>query len=211
MPISPESLRAPALIGTALLAIGSLVVTETINNQSITDIKTTHTPNTEDKNTLTIGKSTIGINSCVGIKVIPVLQSCQLDENFKPVIDSTTTSEPATTTTTVIIAPPPSMVPSASESTPSISQTPQQIAAKEVTPTDFAQWSKVNICEEGGKWNVRGSVYSGGLGISNVNWVIYGGTFFALNASEATPAEQIVIAKRIQRNPPDQHGCSGSW
>ena len=89
--------------------------------------------------------------------------------------------------------------------------TPAQIAAHQVTPAEFAAWSKVNICEEGGNWHIIGSVYSGGLGISNVNWVAYGGQYFAVNGGLATPYEQIVIAKRIQHNPPDQHGCSGGW
>jgi hypothetical protein len=57
---------------------------------------------------------------------------------------------------------------------------------------------------------VRGSRYSGGLGISNVNWVAYGGTQFAANAADATPEEQVTIAERIQSSPPDQYGCA-SW
>lgn len=89
--------------------------------------------------------------------------------------------------------------------------TPAQWAAKQVTPAEFRAWSKVNICEEGGNWHVRGSIYSGGLGISNVNWIHYGGRQFAPNGADATPDEQIIVAERIQPNPPDQHGCTGSW
>lgn len=89
--------------------------------------------------------------------------------------------------------------------------TPAEIAAREVTPQEFREWSKVNVCEEGGNWHVSGSEYSGGLGISNVNWVNYGGQFFSQSAANATPDEQIVVAMRIQKNPPDQNGCTGSW
>lgn len=89
--------------------------------------------------------------------------------------------------------------------------TPAQIAAKEVTPAEFAAWSKVNVCEEGGDWHVSGSTYSGGLGISNANWISYGGQFFSNSAATATPDEQIVVAMRIQKDPPDQNGCAGSW
>jgi hypothetical protein len=89
--------------------------------------------------------------------------------------------------------------------------TPAQIAAKQVTPQEFVAWSKVNVCEEGGNWYVKGSEYSGGLGISNYNWGAYHGERFAPNASQATPDEQIVIAERIQSNPPDQDGCDGDW
>ena len=80
-----------------------------------------------------------------------------------------------------------------------------------VSPADVAAWSKVNICEESGNWRVVGPVYSGGLGISNTNWVAYGGTQFAPNASLASVVQQIAVAKRIQSTPPDQNGCSGAW
>ena len=89
--------------------------------------------------------------------------------------------------------------------------TPAEWAAQQVSPAEFRAWKKVNICEEGGDWHVSGSKYSGGLGISNVNWVAYGGRRFAPTAATATPAEQIVVAERIQPNPPDQHGCTGAW
>lgn len=89
--------------------------------------------------------------------------------------------------------------------------TPEEIAARQVTPEEFAAWSKVAVCEEGGDWHVEGSEYSGGLGISTDNWVAYGGEFFAPTGAQATPQEQIVVAERIQPDPPDQYGCSGSW
>jgi hypothetical protein len=89
--------------------------------------------------------------------------------------------------------------------------TKAQIAAREVSPAEFSAWSKVNECEEGGKWHIRGSTYAGGLGISVVNWHIYGGDYYTTSAADATPAEQIKIAEKIQPNPPDQNGCGGGW
>jgi hypothetical protein len=90
--------------------------------------------------------------------------------------------------------------------------TEAQIAAKEVTPAEFKAWSKVNVCEEGGDWHVRGSTYAGGLGVSNVNWTYYRHGQFTESAADATPAEQIIVAERIQKNPPDQNGCNtGGW
>ena len=81
-----------------------------------------------------------------------------------------------------------------------------------LTRTDFIMWSRVAVCEQSGDWHVLGSRYSGGLGISNVNWVAYGGRQFAWNAAYATPAEQIVVAKRINAGygVPDQFGCA-NW
>ena len=79
-----------------------------------------------------------------------------------------------------------------------------------VTPTQRAEWSRVAMCEEGGNWHVNGSRFSGGLGITRANWVAYGGLQYAPYGAAATPDEQIMVAERIQANPPDQYGCS-SW
>jgi len=79
-----------------------------------------------------------------------------------------------------------------------------------VTPYQRAAWSRVAMCEEGGNWQTEGSRFSGGLGITRANWVIYGGLQYAPSAGEATPDQQIMVAERIQYSPPDQYGCS-SW
>jgi hypothetical protein len=79
-----------------------------------------------------------------------------------------------------------------------------------VTAAEFAAWSRVAMCEEGGNWHVVGPVFSGGLGISNVNWGVFGGHQFSWNAGYASPDQQIVVAMRIQQDPPDQDGCA-SW
>lgn len=86
-----------------------------------------------------------------------------------------------------------------------------------VSAEDMARWSKVNVCEEGGRWDARGSIYSGGLGITNRNWIAFHGTDFASNGALATPEQQVVIAKRIQayggipNYVPDQYGCGYGW
>jgi hypothetical protein len=86
-----------------------------------------------------------------------------------------------------------------------------QIAAKEVPAYVYAEWKKVNICEQGGNWHVQGDVSDGGLGISNVNWVAFGGLKYAPNGAEATDDEQILVAEKIDPTPPDQNGCDGPW
>ena len=80
-----------------------------------------------------------------------------------------------------------------------------------VTAAERAAWDRVNICEEGGNWHVHGTVYSGGLGISETNWVIYGGQRDFGAEWAASPDQQIVVAMRMQRYPPDQNGCTGAW
>jgi len=75
------------------------------------------------------------------------------------------------------------------------------------------KWEKVAVCETGFEWNSRGPLYSGGLGITNYNWVAYGGRQFANNAADATPEEQVYIARKINSSGyiPDQHGCGHGW
>ena len=85
-----------------------------------------------------------------------------------------------------------------------------------IAPAIMAKWAKVNICETGGDWHTRGPIYSGGLGILEVNWMAYGGWKFGAEYA-ATPAEQVFIAMKIQAANgyagyvPDQLFCSGGW
>lgn len=79
-----------------------------------------------------------------------------------------------------------------------------------VTASDLREWSRVAMCEEGGNWTVRGSLYSGGLGITNSNWQYFSrGLGFPANAADATPVQQVAVAKRINAGyaVPDQNGC----
>ena len=81
-----------------------------------------------------------------------------------------------------------------------------------VSPDTQKAWNKVAWCETHGDWDMRGATFSGGLGISNVVWLEYGGAEFAPHAGLATPQEQMVVATRINGTyVPDQHGCNGGW
>jgi hypothetical protein len=76
-----------------------------------------------------------------------------------------------------------------------------------VTPAQRAAWERVAMCEEGGNWAAGGSRFSGGLGITRANWSAFGGQQFAPVGALATEDQQIMVAERIQFNPPDQYGC----
>jgi len=85
-----------------------------------------------------------------------------------------------------------------------------------IAPAVMEQWAKVAQCETGSNWHTRGSIYSGGLGILEINWMAYGGWIFGAEYS-ATPAEQVFIAIKIQRlnglgnYVPDQNDCGHGW
>ena len=100
--------------------------------------------------------------------------------------------------------------------------TVQVVKARDVSPEPvippaiMAKWAKVNICETGGDWHTRGPIYSGGLGILEVNWMAYGGWKFGAEYA-ATSVEQVYIAMKIQAAHgyadyvPDQNGCGHGW
>jgi hypothetical protein len=92
--------------------------------------------------------------------------------------------------------------------TPAPAPRPPQVVDT-VTPLQRAAWDRVAVCEEGGDWQADGGRFSGGLGITRTNWVAFGGLQYAPEGSEATPDEQIMVAERIQADPPDQDGCAG--
>lgn len=110
-----------------------------------------------------------------------------------------------------VVTTPPTTIPQNNAQVNTTPTIPASTDPSVVTPADEAAWEKVSMCEEGGNWSYQGSVYSGGLGMLNSTWSAYGGTEFAPNAGFATEDQQIIIAKRIQPNPPDQNGCTGSW
>ncbi len=78
-----------------------------------------------------------------------------------------------------------------------------------VTAAERAAWERVALCEEGGNWRADSARFSGGLGITRSNWDSYGGREFAPEGAMATEDQQIMVAERIQANPPDQYGCYG--
>ncbi len=99
-----------------------------------------------------------------------------------------------------------------------VSTQPQGTVLDGITSLQRAAWTRVNMCEEGGAWNVEGSVYSGGLGFSRANWDEFNTFGYPSDAAAATPDEQIRVAVafavRYWGNPdaaPDQNGCSGGY
>jgi hypothetical protein len=61
-----------------------------------------------------------------------------------------------------------------------------------------AVWDRLAQCETGGRWNMRGARFSGGLGFYNGTWDSFGGREFAPNAGLASRDQQIVVAERVR-------------
>ena len=60
------------------------------------------------------------------------------------------------------------------------------------------RWDEIARCETGGNWSMVGPTYSGGLGIYNGTWNVFGGQQFASNPGLATREQQIIVAERIR-------------
>jgi hypothetical protein len=86
-------------------------------------------------------------------------------------------------------------------------------SASTIPKATFRAWVHVAYCETHNEWKSRGSIYSGGLGITNQNWIDNAPQGFPRNASLATPRQQIEVAMLINAGfgVPDQGGCNGSW
>ena len=84
----------------------------------------------------------------------------------------------------------------------------------------MAPWYRVAQCESHQNWsqvNYGSHSYSGALGIRNDVWAQYGGRQFGETAGNASPQEQVFIARRIQASNgfpdyvPDQDGQCQAW
>jgi len=58
-------------------------------------------------------------------------------------------------------------------------------------------WGALARCESGGNWASTAGYYEGGLQFAPFIWRAFGGLRYAAHAYQATPAEQIAIARRV--------------
>ncbi|MFE0105380.1 transglycosylase family protein [Streptomyces sp. NPDC059009] len=66
---------------------------------------------------------------------------------------------------------------------------------------DNGVWDRIARCESGGNWHINtGNGYYGGLQFSAGTWRAYGGTAYAPTAAQASRAQQIAVATKVQRS-----------
>ncbi|GGO57908.1 transglycosylase family protein [Streptomyces lasiicapitis] len=74
------------------------------------------------------------------------------------------------------------------------------LAASGQAAADSGVWDRIARCESGGNWQINtGNGYSGGLQFSAGTWRAYGGTAYAPTAAQASKAQQIAVAAKVQR------------
>jgi hypothetical protein len=126
----------------------------------------------------------------------------------KTSLGSTTTTEPKTVT-----------VIDYTQSAPPTTTVPVTVPPL-VDAQTMALWERVAQCESHKNWSQVHQgwrSYSGALGIRNDVWVRFGGLQFGATAGNASPEEQVFIARRIQAHGgipnyvPDQDGRCRSW
>jgi hypothetical protein len=74
---------------------------------------------------------------------------------------------------------------------------------------------RVNQCEEGGNWHVRGSIYAGGLGWTLSLWPRFKAKPFPASMADASPEQQAWAMAHfvgaVLHYWPDQWGCTGPY
>jgi len=84
----------------------------------------------------------------------------------------------------------------------------------------MAKWNKVAWCESHANWTQvypGPQSFSGALGIKNYVWRANGGLQYGWTAGDATPEQQVLVARQIQRSAgypelvPDQNGECRGW
>lgn len=107
-----------------------------------------------------------------------------------------------------------SAVPAVSTPFPApVPQSPPITSTPGATLPTGTPWATVALCETGGDWSMEGPIYSGGLGMLASTWAGYGGLAYAPTAGQATPAEQVTVARRVETPAPFSDtpagGCQG--
>src|SRR5262249_59100310 len=60
-------------------------------------------------------------------------------------------------------------------------------------------WDRLAQCESARNWNANtGNGYKGGLQFSDPTWRAYGGREYAASADQASRADQIAVARKVQ-------------
>lgn len=58
-------------------------------------------------------------------------------------------------------------------------------------------WAPLAQCESSGNWHSTVGQFEGGLQYTPSTWRAYGGRVFAAHAFDATPMQQVVVARRV--------------
>ncbi|MCX4760928.1 LysM peptidoglycan-binding domain-containing protein [Streptomyces sp. NBC_01275] len=74
-------------------------------------------------------------------------------------------------------------------------------ASGNAAAADSGVWDRIAQCESGGNWHINtGNGYYGGLQFSAGTWRAFGGGAYASTADQATRAQQISVATKVQQS-----------
>ncbi|GAA1936031.1 transglycosylase family protein [Kitasatospora viridis] len=72
------------------------------------------------------------------------------------------------------------------------------VTATTASAASTSTWNAVAQCESTGNWSINsGNGFYGGLQFTSSTWAAYGGTQYAPQANQATPAQQIAVAEKV--------------
>jgi LysM repeat protein len=74
-----------------------------------------------------------------------------------------------------------------------------QTAAPAAASSGGGNWAAIAACESGGNWSAdTGNGFYGGLQFTEQTWMAYGGGQYASSANNASQAQQIAVADRVE-------------
>ncbi|WP_283257949.1 resuscitation-promoting factor [Brachybacterium kimchii] len=86
-----------------------------------------------------------------------------------------------------------------SDSKKSTSTSKSSSSAKAPSVSDGSVWDTIAQCESGGNWSINtGNGFKGGLQFTDQSWKAFGGGAYASSADQASRAQQIAVAKKVQ-------------
>ncbi|WP_152351770.1 transglycosylase family protein [Brachybacterium subflavum] len=86
-----------------------------------------------------------------------------------------------------------------SSSKKSTSSSKSSSSAKAPSVSDGSVWDTIARCESGGNWSINtGNGFKGGLQFTDQTWRAFGGGAYASSADQASRAQQIAVAKKVQ-------------
>ncbi|MFE5775756.1 transglycosylase family protein [Brachybacterium sp. NPDC056505] len=86
-----------------------------------------------------------------------------------------------------------------SDSKKSTSSSKSSSSAKAPSVSDGSVWDTIAQCESGGNWSINtGNGFKGGLQFTDQSWKAFGGGAYASSADQASRAQQIAVAKKVQ-------------
>ena len=201
--VGADDIVEPAL--DSALTDGAKITVKVVEKSEVTETRTVeHDSTKEDDSSLEKGKTKVKTEGKDGEEEVTFeVTTVDGEETEREEISATVTTEPVTEVVSVGTKEPEpeptSSSSSSSDSSSSSSDSSESSSASQASAPTSGVWQRLAQCESGGNWSINtGNGYYGGLQFNPNTWAAMGGTQYAPLPHQATPAEQIAVATKLQ-------------